>query len=49
MILSNILSDPLPLFSPSGTPIMSIFIYFHGVPQVFESFFMFFLTLLQIG
>lgn len=27
-ISSNILFDPFPLFSPSGTPVMSILIYF---------------------
>ena len=44
MILSNILSDPLALFSPSRTPIMSILIYFMvGFESLSLSSFFFFL------
>ena len=49
MILSDILSDPLALFSPSGTPIMSILIYFTvGFESLSLSSF-FFLSSVQIG
>lgn len=49
MILSDILSDPLALFSPSGTPIMSILIYFMvGFESLSLSSF-FFLSSVQIG
>ena len=49
MILSNILSDPLALFSPPRTPIMSILIYFMvGFESLSLSSF-FFLSSVQIG